>query len=73
MTNRSSRRRYMKSQDRRVLVFSELNHDLRHEQIARIITAAGLEQARLEAEARAEAAAQAAQDRTPRDEEDDHA
>lgn len=73
MTNRSSRRRYVKNQDRRVWVFSELNHDLQPEQIARIITAAGLEQARLEAEARAEAAAQAAQDRTARDEEDDHA
>jgi len=32
-------------------VFSELNHDLRPEQIAKILTAAGLEQARLEAKA----------------------
>ncbi|MDQ4214763.1 hypothetical protein [Microbacterium capsulatum] len=53
MTNaRSGRRRYRKSPGRRVWVFSELNHDLRPEQIARIITNAGLEQARLEAEAR---------------------
>lgn len=49
-----ARRRYRKSRDRRVWVFSELNHDLRPEQIAKIITSAGLEQARLEAEARAE-------------------
>ncbi len=50
----SKRRRYRKSQGRRVWVFSELNRDLRPEQIARIITAAGLEQARLEADARAD-------------------
>lgn len=47
------RRRYRKSQGRQVWVFSELNRDLRPEQIAKIITAAGLEQARREAEARA--------------------
>lgn len=46
-------RRYRKSSGRRVWVFSELNHDLRPEQVAKIITSAGLEQARLEAEARA--------------------
>lgn len=46
-----SRRRYRKTADRRVWVFSELRADLRPEQIARILTAAGLEQARLEAEA----------------------
>lgn len=51
------RRRYGKSHGRRVWVFSELNRDLRPEQIARIITAAGLEQARLEADARADAQA----------------
>jgi hypothetical protein len=33
-------------------VFSELNHDVRPEQLAKILTAAGLEQARLEVEAR---------------------
>lgn len=53
-------RRYRKSQDRRVWVFSELNHDLRPDQIAKIITSAGLEQARLEAEAQADAAARTA-------------
>lgn len=46
-------RRYRKTQGRRVWVFSELNHDLRPEHVAKIITAAGLEQARLEAEAQA--------------------
>lgn len=51
------RRRYRKTQGRRVWVFSELNPDLRPEQIARIITSAGLEQARREAEAQADAAA----------------
>ncbi len=49
--SRKSQRRYCKRADRRVWVFSELNHDLRPEQIAKILTAAGLEQARLEAEA----------------------
>lgn len=54
MTNRQSRRRYRKASGRRVWVFSDLNHDLRPEQVARILTSAGLEQARLEAEARAQ-------------------
>lgn len=49
--SRSPKRRYRKRPDRRVWVFSELNHDLRPEQIAKILTAAGLEQARREAEA----------------------
>lgn len=53
-TNRAGRRRYRKSRDRRVWVFSELNHDLRPEQIAKILVSGGLEQARREAEARAE-------------------
>lgn len=57
---RDSRRRYRKTSGRRVWVFSELNHDLRPEQVAKIITAAGLEQARLEAAAQADAAAQRA-------------
>lgn len=48
------RRRYRKTGGRRVWVFSELNHELRPEVVARIITSAGLEQARLEAEARAD-------------------
>lgn len=57
---------YRKSQDRGVWVFSELNRDLRPEQIARIITAAGLEQARREAAAIAD-------NEKRRGEEDDHA
>lgn len=47
-------RRYRKSQDRRVWVFSELNHDLTPDQLAKVIAAAALEQARLEREAKAE-------------------
>lgn len=54
------RRRYRKSSERHVWVFSDVNRDLRPEQIARIITSAGLEQARLEAEAQAEDATRAA-------------
>lgn len=53
------RRRYRKSSERRVWVFSDVNRDLRPEQIARIITSAGLEQARLEADAQAEDTARA--------------
>lgn len=49
--SRSSKRRYRKVADRRVWVFSELNHELRPEQIAKVLTAASLEQARKEAEA----------------------
>ncbi|NEM90910.1 hypothetical protein [Galbitalea soli] len=45
-------RRYRKAHDRRVWVFSQLNHDLRPEQIARIIVAASLAQAQREADAR---------------------
>ena len=52
MTNRQSRRRYRKSADRRVWVFSELNHDLKPEQLAKVLVSAALEQARLEQEAR---------------------
>lgn len=51
-------RRYRKSSGRRVWVFSDLNHTLQPEQVARIITTAGLEQARLEAEAQAQADSQ---------------
>jgi len=58
--NRAGRRRYRKSRDRRVWVFSELNHDLRPEQIAKILVSGGLEQARREAEARAEEGARLA-------------
>ena len=80
MTNhaRGTRRNYQRSSGRRVWVISELNHDLRPEHVARIITAAGLEQARLEAEAQAAAETQAATKAAatkPIDEavEDDHA
>lgn len=55
MTTRGkSPRRYRKSADRRVWVFSDLNHDVTPEAVAKILTAAGLEQARREASARAE-------------------
>ena len=53
MAKHARRRRYRKTEGRRVWVFSELNHNLRPDTVARIITAAGLEQARLEAEAAA--------------------
>lgn len=59
--NRAGRRRYRKSRERRAWVFSELNHDLRPEQIAKILVSAGLEQARREAEAKAESEARAAE------------
>lgn len=60
------KRRYCKTQGRRVWVFSELNQDLCPEQVAKIITVAGLEQARLEAAAQEHTATHA-------DEEADHA
>ncbi|MFD6699425.1 MULTISPECIES: hypothetical protein [unclassified Microbacterium] len=53
MTNRRSARRYRKTSGRRVWVFYELNLDVPPETIAKIITAAGLEQARREADSRA--------------------
>ena len=53
MTSRHTPRRYRKSSDRRVWVFSDLNHDLAADQIAKILTAAGLAQARREADAQA--------------------
>jgi hypothetical protein len=73
--NRATRRRYRKSRDRRVWVFSELNHDLRPEQIAKILVSGGLEQARREAEARAdeEARLMAATKDAADDEEAEHA
>lgn len=49
--SRASKRRFRKVADRRVWVYSELNHELRPEQIAKVLTAASLEQARMEAEA----------------------
>lgn len=49
--SRKHKRRYRKMTDRRVWVSGEVNQNLRPEQIARAITAAALEQARLEAEA----------------------
>jgi hypothetical protein len=54
MTNRPMKRRYRKASDRRVWVFSDLNHDLTPEHMAMIIARAGLERARLEAAARQE-------------------
>lgn len=48
MSQRSKR----KTPGRRVWVFSQLNHDLQPEQIARILVAASLEQAQREADAR---------------------
>jgi hypothetical protein len=50
-SNRAPRRRYRKTAERRVWVFSELNHDLTPEQMARVLTSAALEQARLERDA----------------------
>lgn len=46
-------RRYRKAQDRRVWVFSELNHDLTPDQLAKVIASAALEQVRREREAQA--------------------
>ncbi len=56
MTRRRSspRRRYRKAADRRVWVFSELNHELTPEMMAKVLTSAALEQARLESEAATE-------------------
>lgn len=54
-SSRSGHRRYHQTRGHQVWVFSELNGELRPEQVARIITAAGLEQARREADARADA------------------
>lgn len=48
---RSPRRRYRKAADRRVWVFSELNHELTPETMAKVLTSAALEQARLENDA----------------------
>lgn len=47
-----SERHKRKTPGRRVWVFSQLNHDLQPEQIARILVAASLEQAQREADAR---------------------
>jgi dihydrofolate reductase len=47
-----SQRRKRQTPGRRVWVFSQLNHDLQPEQIARILVAASLEQAQREADAR---------------------
>lgn len=49
--NRPSKRRYRRSSNREVRIYSELNQDQRAQQIARVLTASGLEQARREAEA----------------------
>jgi hypothetical protein len=49
---KNTARRYSKARDRRVWVFSQLNHELQPEQIARILVAASLAQAQREADAR---------------------
>lgn len=54
MTSRKRGGRRRRGLERRIQVFSEPNRDQRPERIARIITAAGLERARLEADAHAE-------------------
>jgi len=59
---RSGRRRYRKAHDRRVWVFSELNHELTPEQLAKVIATAALERARLERDAQAEHEAEAEQE-----------
>lgn len=66
MTTRRSHR-YRKSPDRRVWLSSESNPDGRHQQIAMVLTAVGLEQARLEAEARADIECRDREDATQRD------
>jgi hypothetical protein len=70
--SRTFTRRYRKASDRRVWVFSDLNHDLAPEQIAQILTAAGLEQARREAEAQATDAGRHAAELRPEGEEADN-
>lgn len=54
---RGERRRYRKNSGRHVWMYSDINPDLRAEQVRRIIATAGLEQARLEAAAQADALA----------------
>lgn len=54
MTSKRSTRRYRKASDRNVWVFSELNHRLTPEMVAKIIVAAGFDRARQEAALRAE-------------------
>lgn len=51
-SSRAPRRRYRKTAERRVWVFSELNHGLTPEQMAKVLTSAALEQARLEHQAK---------------------
>jgi hypothetical protein len=59
---RNSSRRYRKAHDRRVWVFSELNHDLSPDQLAKVIATAALEQARRERDAQNQAAENASPD-----------
>ena len=59
---RNSSRRYRKAHDRRVWVFSELNHDLTPAQLAKVIATAALEQARRERDAQNQAAENASPD-----------
>lgn len=52
MTNSKPRRPRQRRPARPVFVFSEMNHELRPEDLARIIVRAGLEQARRDAVAK---------------------
>lgn len=54
MSQQPNGHRSTRSRDRRIRVFSDTNSALRPEHLARVITLAGLEQARLEAAARAD-------------------
>ncbi len=69
-------RRTRRGQGRRIRVFADSNRALRPEHLARVMTIAGLEQARREAAARADNEAQEAE-RTPpmgaEEQEGDHA
>ena len=67
--SKNTSRRFRKAHDRRVWVFSQLNHDLQPEQIARIIVAASLAQAQREADAR-RASTEALADETTTDPDD---
>ena len=55
MTHRQKSQRGRRSGNRRVWVFSQLNHDLSPEHYMKVIVLAGLEQARLEADAQQQA------------------
>lgn len=56
MSHSRARRGYRQSRDRSVRVFPNRSHERRYDAVAQILTLAGLEQARREAEAHAEIA-----------------